>query len=119
VKRFCDFRQMKVHRLGIAGRQDQGCALALLRADGTEDAADAGHLRAAGQSAIADGIDEIIGTMRRHVDRELARARLRGGGRSQPDASTARPAAECTATFASAAAGRAGPGICGWLAGRL
>jgi hypothetical protein len=33
---FGDFRQMKVHRLGIAGRQDQGCALALLRTDGTE-----------------------------------------------------------------------------------
>jgi signal transduction histidine kinase len=52
-------------------------------------AADADRLREAGQSAIADGIDEVIGTMRRHVDRELARARLRGVGRSQPKASTA------------------------------
>jgi len=38
---------------------------------------------------MADGIDEVIGTMRRHVDRELARARLHGAGRSQPGASTA------------------------------
>lgn len=52
-------------------------------------AADAGRLREAGQSSVADGIDEVIGTMRRHVDRELARARLHGTGRSQPDASTA------------------------------
>jgi signal transduction histidine kinase len=52
-------------------------------------AADAGRLRETGQSAVADGIDEVIGTMRRHVDRELARVRLRGIGRPQPDASTA------------------------------
>ena len=52
-------------------------------------AADAGRLREAGQPAVADGIDEVIATMRRHVDRELARVRLRGSGRSQPDASTA------------------------------
>ncbi|QWG18284.1 HAMP domain-containing histidine kinase [Bradyrhizobium sediminis] len=51
-------------------------------------AADAGRLRETGQSAVADGIDEVIGTMRRHVDRELARARLHGAGRSRPDAST-------------------------------
>jgi hypothetical protein len=41
---FGDFRQMKVHRLGIAGRQDQGCALALLRTDGTEDVGRGGPL---------------------------------------------------------------------------
>jgi signal transduction histidine kinase len=41
-------------------------------------AADAGRLRKAGQTKIANDIDEVIGTMRRHVDRELARARLRG-----------------------------------------
>jgi hypothetical protein len=34
---FSDFRQMQVHRLGIAGRQDQGCALALSGTDGAED----------------------------------------------------------------------------------
>jgi len=32
-----DLREMQVHRLGIAGRQDQGCAFALLRADRAED----------------------------------------------------------------------------------
>ena len=51
-------------------------------------AADANRLRETGQSAVADGIDEVIGTMRRHVDREFARARLRGVGHSQPEAST-------------------------------
>ena len=35
-------------------------------------AADANRLREAGQSGVADGIDEVIGTMRRHVDRERA-----------------------------------------------
>jgi hypothetical protein len=29
--------EVQVHRLGVAGRQDQGCALALFRADSTED----------------------------------------------------------------------------------
>lgn len=52
-------------------------------------AADANRLRETGQSAVADGIDEVIGTMRRHVDREFARAQLRGVGHSQPEASTA------------------------------
>ena len=32
-----DLHEMQVHRLGIAGGQDQGCTLALLRADGAED----------------------------------------------------------------------------------
>src|SRR5262245_4292778 len=32
-----DLREVQVHRFGIAGRQDQGCALALLRANRTED----------------------------------------------------------------------------------
>ena len=32
-----DFGQMQGHRLGIAGRQNQSCTLALLRADGAED----------------------------------------------------------------------------------
>jgi hypothetical protein len=32
-----DFSQMQVHRLGIAGGQDQGRALALFRTDGTKD----------------------------------------------------------------------------------
>jgi hypothetical protein len=32
-----DLGEMQVHRLGVAGGQDQGCALALLRADGAKD----------------------------------------------------------------------------------
>lgn len=52
-------------------------------------AADAARLREAGRPDLADGIDDVIGTMRRHVDRELARVRLRGIAGSQPDVSTA------------------------------
>jgi hypothetical protein len=33
----CDLRKVQVHRLGIAGRQDQGRALAMLWADGAKD----------------------------------------------------------------------------------
>src|SRR3954465_10930475 len=32
-----DFRQVQAHGLRVASRQDQGCALALLRADRPED----------------------------------------------------------------------------------
>jgi len=32
-----DLREVQVHRLGVAGRQDQGRTLALFRADRTED----------------------------------------------------------------------------------
>jgi hypothetical protein len=39
-----DLRKVEVHRLGIAGRQDQGCALALFRADGSEDVGGSGAL---------------------------------------------------------------------------
>jgi hypothetical protein len=39
-----DLRKVQVHRLGIAGRQDQGCALALFRADGAEDVGGRGAL---------------------------------------------------------------------------
>src|ERR1700693_1176197 len=35
--RLGDFRQMQVHRVGIAEGQDQSRALALFRADGSED----------------------------------------------------------------------------------
>ena len=48
-----DRGEMQVHRLGIAGGQDQGRALALLRADGTEDVGRGGALiaRSAGAGA--------------------------------------------------------------------
>ena len=39
-----DLRQVQVHRLGIAGRQDQGRTLALLWADGAEDVGGGGSL---------------------------------------------------------------------------
>ena len=35
---------MQVHRLGVAGRQDQGCALALLWADRAKDVGGSGAL---------------------------------------------------------------------------
>src|SRR4051812_36357929 len=39
-----DLLQVQVHRLGVAGRQDQGCTLTLFRADGTEDVGGSGAL---------------------------------------------------------------------------
>ena len=39
-----DLHEVQVHRLGVAGGQDQGCALALFRADGTEDVGGGGAL---------------------------------------------------------------------------
>jgi|SRR6202522_167592 len=42
--RLGDFREVQVHRFGIAGGQDQSCALALFRADGTEDIGRCGAL---------------------------------------------------------------------------
>ena len=51
--RFGDFRKMQVHRLAVASRQDQGCALALLGADRAEDVGGSGPLvaRRAGAGA--------------------------------------------------------------------
>ena len=39
-----DLREVQIHRLGIAGRQDQSRALALLWADGAEDVGGSGAL---------------------------------------------------------------------------
>ena len=39
-----DLREVQVHRLGVAGRQDQGRALALLWADSAEDVGRGGPL---------------------------------------------------------------------------
>jgi len=41
---FGDFRQVQVHGLGVAGRQDQGGALALVWADRAEDVGGSGTL---------------------------------------------------------------------------
>ena len=48
-----DLHQVQVHRLGVAGRQDQGCTLALFRADGTEDVGGSGALVAGSAGARA------------------------------------------------------------------
>lgn len=47
-------------------------------------AADARKLRAAGMGGIADDIDELADRMRGHVEREIARARLRHGAATKP-----------------------------------
>src|SRR5438093_13044279 len=39
-----DHGEVQVHRLGVAGRHDQGCTLALLRADCNDDVGDSGPL---------------------------------------------------------------------------
>lgn len=44
---------------------------------------DVDRLRGAGETAVADEIEQVAVTMQRHVDRELARARM---GAGQPDA---------------------------------
>ena len=51
-------------------------------------AADAARLRERGESTIALDIEVVGDTMRRHVDRELARARVRGRARRGTGAST-------------------------------
>jgi hypothetical protein len=43
-ERLGDLREVQVHRLGVAGRQDQGRALALLGAYGAEDICRGGAL---------------------------------------------------------------------------
>lgn len=46
--------------------------------------ADASRLRTKGEVELAGEIESVIDTMRRHVDRELARVRVRGSDRSPP-----------------------------------
>ena len=41
---FGNLREVQVHRLGVAGRQDEGRALAMLRADRAEDVGGSGAL---------------------------------------------------------------------------
>jgi hypothetical protein len=48
-----DLDEMQVHRLGIAGRQDQGGALTLFRTDGAEDVCRGGALIAGSARAAA------------------------------------------------------------------
>jgi hypothetical protein len=92
--RFGDLRQMQVHRFAVTGRQDQGCALALLGADRAEDvggsctlvARRAGAGAALGPTAgdfvlLADaGLVGEPDFYRVAVDALLARDRLQTGG---------------------------------------
>lgn len=57
---------------------------------------DADRLRDAGQGGIADEIGQLVGQMRRHVERELARVRLR---ERTPQVTALMPVAERLANF--------------------
>ena len=61
--RLGDLREMQVHRLGVAGGQDQGRALALLRADRTEDVGRGGALipgRARAGAALGPPAGDLV-----------------------------------------------------------
>ena len=58
-----DLREVQVHRLGVAGRQDQGCTLALLRADRSEDVGGSGALvtgRAGAGAALRPAAGDLV-----------------------------------------------------------
>ena len=58
-----DFREVQVHRLGVAGRQDQGRALALFRADRAEDVGGSGALvagRAGTGAALGPPASDLV-----------------------------------------------------------
>ena len=58
-----DFHEMQVHRLGIAGRQDQSRPLALFRADGAEDVGGGGALiagRAGTRTALRPPAGDLV-----------------------------------------------------------
>ena len=58
-----DLRKVEVHRLGVAGGQDQGCALALFRADGAEDVGGSGALvtgRAWARAALRPPAGDLV-----------------------------------------------------------
>ena len=59
----CDLGEMQVHRFGVANRQDQGCALAIFRADGPEDVGGGGALvpgRAGACAALCPAAGDLI-----------------------------------------------------------
>jgi hypothetical protein len=47
---------VQVHRLGVAGRHDQGCTLALLRADCTEDVGGSGPRTCGASKSWRNGV---------------------------------------------------------------
>ena len=58
-----DLREVQVHRLGVAGRQDQGRALARFRADRTEDVGGSGALvagRAGAGAALGPTTGDLV-----------------------------------------------------------
>jgi hypothetical protein len=61
--RLGDFREVQVHRFGIAGGQDQSRALAQFRADGTEDIGRCGSLiprRARASAALRPSAGNLV-----------------------------------------------------------
>ena len=61
--RLGDFREVQVHRFGIAEGQDQSRALALFRADGTEDIGRCGSLiprRARASAALGPPAGDLV-----------------------------------------------------------
>ena len=61
--RLGDFGQMQVHRFGVTGGQDQGRALSLLRADGSEDVGRGGALiprRARASAALGPPAGDLV-----------------------------------------------------------
>ena len=91
---FGDLRKMQVHRLAVAGRQDQGRALALLGADRAEDIGGSGTLvarRTGAGAALRPAASDfvlladagLVGEPDLYciaVDALLARDRLQTGG---------------------------------------
>jgi hypothetical protein len=60
---FGDRDEMQVHRLSIAGGQDQGCTLALFWADGAEDVGRGGALitgRARASAALRPSTGDLV-----------------------------------------------------------
>jgi hypothetical protein len=58
-----DLGQVQVHRLDVAGRQDEGCAFALLRADRAEDVGRGGALvarRARARAALGPAAGDLV-----------------------------------------------------------
>jgi hypothetical protein len=61
--RFGNLRKMQVHRLAVANRQDQGCALALLGADRAEDVGGGGSLvarRARASATLGPAAGDLV-----------------------------------------------------------
>ena len=67
-----DLDEMQVHRLGVAGGQDQGCTLALLRADGAEDVGGSGAL-IAGRTGTRTALGPTAGDLVLLADTRLVR----------------------------------------------